>query len=256
MHALAGTEAFCIERVAQAYLWWLQTEPFDIGFATEAGLSGGLTCLNGGVHDGMLRAAADRNEGSKANGSLMRIAPLGVWGYRLSEDALVEAACWDSKLTHPNPTCQHVCATYCVAIRHLCLHPHDALGAIDSALERSSWLANDEVASWLNDALSEVDPGYHPHSGFVRYGFTHAFRHLKLQSTYETAVQETLLGGGDTDTNAFIVGGLIGALHGSGGIPAEMVKSILTCDTGRGRPRPKRLQTREQLPRLIHKLVE
>ena len=32
---------------------------------------------------------------------------------------------------------------------------------------------------------------------------------------------ETLAGGGDTDTNGCIVGGLLGTLHGEGGIPEQ-----------------------------------
>jgi ADP-ribosylglycohydrolase len=47
----------------------------------------------------------------------------------------------------------------------------------------------------------------------------------------ETAITETLLGGGDTDTNACIVGGLIGALHGVSTIPNVMTQELLVCDT-------------------------
>ena len=45
--------------------------------------------------------------------------------------------------------------------------------------------------------------------------------------------------GGDTDTNAAIVGGLIGALHGAESIPERMKSSILVRDVnsaGVGRP--------------------
>ena len=57
---------------------------------------------------------------------------------------------------------------------------------------------------------------------FVRIGFTHAFFHLLEQSTFENALRETLAGGGDTDTNACIVGALLGALHGIDGIPTTV----------------------------------
>lgn len=40
--------------------------------------------------------------------------------------------------------------------------------------------------------------------------------YLKLEDvTYEKAIQETIRLGGDTDTNAAIVGGMIGALKGT-----------------------------------------
>jgi len=46
----------------------------------------------------------------------------------------------------------------------------------------------------------------------------------------ETAITETLLGGGDTDTNACIVGGLIRALQGVSSIPNVMTQALLVCD--------------------------
>jgi ADP-ribosyl-[dinitrogen reductase] hydrolase len=90
----------------------------------------------------------------------------------------------------------------------------------------------------------------------VKYGFVHAFRYLSLGSPYVGAVAETLLGGGDTDTNACIVGGLSGALHGEAGIPGALVEAVMNCDTAKGWPRPEWLQTMTQLPRLLDALVE
>ena len=40
---------------------------------------------------------------------------------------------------------------------------------------------------------------------------------MRLQSSYEEAISNVLSLGGDTDTNAAIVGGLMGALHGQFG---------------------------------------
>jgi ADP-ribosylglycohydrolase len=65
-----------------------------------------------------------------------------------------------------------------------------------------------------------------------------------------------LVGGGDTDTNACIVGGLVGALHGEPGVPHSMAEAVMSCDTAKGRPRPAWLQTREELPRILEALVE
>lgn len=73
-------------------------------------------------------------------------------------------------------------------------------------------------------------------------GFSHAFRHLLLGTSYADAIAETLLGGGDTDTNACIVGGLVGALHGAAAIPAQMSGPVLHSDTKKGKPRPEMFQ--------------
>lgn len=74
-------------------------------------------------------------------------------------------------------------------------------------------------------------------------------------SDYETAIAETLAGGGDTDTNACIVGGLIGAAVGVDGIPENMRNSVLNCDTTMGKhPRPAFLHPR-QVDELILQLL-
>lgn len=210
MHALAGEESFSIERVAQNYLLWYQSIPFDIGRTTSTGLSGGLKQPEGLIHRGM------RN---------------------------------------PNPTCQHSSAVYCLAIRHLMVNPNDSEGAFQTAEEWARTLGNREVQEWLSLAERNEDVGYSPSIGFVRYGFVHAFRHLQNKTLYIDAIFETLSGGGDTDTNACIVGGLVGAYHGEEGIPEPMREAILRCDTQKGRSRPEFLQTRVQFPTLLDRLI-
>ena len=256
MHALAGQERFSVERVAQQYLRWYQSLPFDIGVTTRIGLAGGLNHPAGRIHTGMWNEAERNSQRSKSNGGLMRIAPLGVWGWRLSEEDLVDAACQDNRLTQPNPACQHSSALYCLAIRYLVLNPGHGEGAFETARRWAERLGNAEVREWVDLAETNEDVGYHPSARFVKYGFVHAFRHLKNKSSYLDALFETLSGGGDTDTNACIVGGLVGAYQGEEGIPAPMKDALLRCDTEKGRRRPEVLQTRIQLPVLLHSLIE
>lgn len=194
--------------------------------------------------------------GSKANAALMHAAPLGIWGWRLDEADLVTAAMDDSRLTHSNATCRHASAMYCLAIRHFVLNPGDGVGAFARANAWAERLGNSEIVEWIDFAERNVDVGYYPHSGFVKYGFVHAFRHLRLGTQYMAAIAETLLGGGDTDTYACIVGGLSGALHGELGIPEALRAAVMNCDTSRGRPRPEWLQTRVQLSLLMDALAE
>jgi ADP-ribosyl-[dinitrogen reductase] hydrolase len=254
--ALAGASTFSIEKIAMEYLAWYRSPPFDIGNATATGLEGGLAAAPGRVHEGMWRAAAAASAGSKANGALMRATPLGIWGGRMTEEDLAAAASDDSGLTHPNPTCRHASAVYCIAIRHLVRNPGDGAGAFTTAERWAERLGADEIVGWLGCARRSVDTGFYPHAGFVKHGFVHAFRHLHLGTPYVDALRETLLGGGDTDTNACIVGGMVGALRGEADIPRSLSDAVMTCNTAQGRPRPDTLQTRVQLPRLLDALVE
>jgi ADP-ribosyl-[dinitrogen reductase] hydrolase len=45
----------------------------------------------------------------------------------------------------------------------------------------------------------------------LKIAFIWAFYYLRKGATYQDAIRDMLLQGGDTDTNAAIVGGLIGA---------------------------------------------
>ncbi len=136
------------------------------------------------------------------------------------------------------------------------LNPGDGEGAFETAGRWAERLGNAEVREWIDLAEINDAVGYHPSAGFVKYGFVHAFRHLKNKSSYLDALFETLSGGGDTDTNACIVGGLVGAYQGEEGIAAPMKDALLRCDTEKGRRRPEFLQTRIQLPVLLHSLIE
>lgn len=79
---------------------------------------------------------------------------------------------------------------------------------------------------------------------------------MLLGSDYETAIAKTLLGGGNTDTNACIVGGLIGAAMCAESIPENMRHQVLNCDTSLGKhPRPAFLHPK-QVDELISKLLE
>lgn len=54
------------------------------------------------------------------------------------------------------------------------------------------------------------------------------------QLSYEQCIEQTLQFGGDTDTNAAIVGGMIGAYYGRSGLPKNMVDTLLNCDLTKG----------------------
>lgn len=91
---------------------------------------------------------------------------------------------------------------------------------------------------------------------FPTRSFTHAFRLLRQGRLYHDAIADTLLRGGDTDTNAAIVGGLIGAATGISSIPEVMQHATLTRTTkSQGIPRPDWLQTCHA-PQLVQGLLQ
>ena len=245
LHTLTGQQTFLIDRVASAYVAWANSNPFDIGNTTANALLHTSTKAMKGLGNIVLSAARTNNMQSKANGALMRATALAVWSTRVSLTEAIAAAKLDCQLTHPNLSCQYANATYVVAIRHL----------VQAAALTLEDKAASEVRGWFEHALADGDEPCHPLAGFVKIAFTQAFKHLAKGSTYQTAITETLLGGGDTDTNACIVGGLVGALHGVSSVPSAMTQALLTCNTQVGRPRPEVYSTRE-LGRLVDDLIQ
>jgi len=160
----------------------------------------------------------------------------------------------DCSLTNPSPVCKDAVASYCIAIASLVNTP----GNKDVAISRAkNWIASnacDELKQWFEEVENNVSESFYPHPGFIKIAWTHAFRHLIAGTRFEEAIQEILAGGGDTDTNACIVGGLLGALWGEAGIPDHMKHPVLECDTHCGRVRPDFVSTR-QIPKLAEQLL-
>ncbi len=241
---LLENKTFNIESIARWYAKWYKSPPFDIGNTIRSSIG----CVGNpewwpviekqGYAAAMSQAAMKYCIDSKANGSLMRAAALGVWGYQKSDEELSEMARLDSSLSHPNQTCCQAVAAYCIAVAEL-VKMHDRTAAWNRT---KNWIlrhGNEELNNWLKLIENDEHVPGHPQAGFVKIAFVNAFQSLIKNLDYSAAIQAVLAIGGDTDTNACIAGGLIGAAVGLEAIPLSMREAVLTCDTSNGRhPRP------------------
>lgn len=213
--------------IMDSYRTWLR-DAFDIGNTIGRAL----------------RGAPDPT--SQANGSLMRIAPLGVFGHALHPDALSALAREESARTHAHPVCMDACAAYCVAIAHAISTgetPHEVYAATLRWASRSKLHA--DVLATLHDAEHAAPLDYSQHLGWVRIALQNAFHRLLHAGTLEEGIVASVLAGGDTDTNGAIAGGLLGAVFGLSAIPAPWRRLVLTC-----RPLPELSPTQHPRPRV------
>ncbi|GAB4820187.1 hypothetical protein N2152v2_007233 [Parachlorella kessleri] len=221
----APEQGFPTDSVAHQYTAWLFSQPFDCGVTCKTAFR------NGPDPDLMREAAFQCSSGSKANGALMRAAPLAIWAHRLGDAAIAACAATDAMLSHPNRTCQDCSAAYCVALAHLIRAAGDSQGAVERAEAWCREHADPEVQQWLlqdskaEDITKVVDAQHQ--AGFVKHGFALAFYHLRQRSSFAEGIRATLAHGGDTDTNAAIVGAMLGALWGAEGIPQAMSQPVL-----------------------------
>ncbi len=203
----------------KSYQFWFDSDPFDCGITIASGLRG------------------QPDYDSQANGALMRISPLGIFGSNYPLETVGEWARQDAALTHPNPICLQANALLAMAISH----------AIKSGAESKSlyqhivkWAIEIEVAPALMDTVygaSEAPPGdYVQHLGWVLIAFRNALWQLLHAHSFETGVVDTVMRGGDTDTNAAICGALLGAVYGIDTIPTQWVNRVLNCRPKAGHP--------------------
>ncbi|TMW66514.1 hypothetical protein Poli38472_004279 [Pythium oligandrum] len=252
-------EGFPLNAVAEQYRRWFDSHPYDIGntCSTAFGVSSADEEGQWGVP--MVEQSMQYNQGSEANGSLMRVLPLALWVHSVPTEKLVEMAKQEATLSHPSRVCQDCNAVYCLLVAHLITHPGDAQGALRVAEEYVLTHADAKVREWfLEESLNISKMDCTRSIGHVRWAFVLTIHFLREKESYEHAIHETLLKGGDTDTNAAIVGGVMGALHGVDAIPGYMKDPVLIFDCASpsgGRLRPADYVS-SQLPALTKSLIE
>jgi len=219
------------EAANRAYTEWLDSNPFDCGLTIRAGLLG-----------------SPRHE-SQANGALMRIAPLGVYGSRHRLDAVARWAREDARLTHPHRVCLDANALFAMALAHAI----DRGPAPRELYERIAAWANEEgicpeVRACVEQAAAGPADDYMTHMGWVLIALRNALWQLRHAPSLEEGVIDSVMRGGDTDTNAAICGALLGAVHGLGAIPARWTEAILRCRPEAGRPGVRRPRPKAYWP--------
>jgi ADP-ribosylglycohydrolase len=232
------------ETVARAYVAWYRSQPFDVGNATRQALG---AATDDDIHTGQTATALQRaaSQTSQANGSLMRISPLGIWGYRLPADQLAEYARADSALTHPDPVCQEACAVFAVAVAQAIATGLDIKSLYEHTMRWAERACRSEIViEVLQQAAQRPPADYSTRQGWVLIALQNAFYQLLHAPNLEEGVVRTVTAGGDTDTNAAIAGALLGAAYGREAIPLQWRQMVLTCrplDGSRGvhRPRPR-----------------
>ncbi len=216
-----------------AYLhWWPRA--WDRGGTIRAALGAAAGARN---HDERMQLIArEANTNSQANGSLMRISPLGIFCAGQPQNA----AAWtwqDSGLTHLNPVCRDSCGVFVAAIAHAiatgCTAAECHAAAVEEA--RRSNVAP-SVLEALEAARTDRPKDYVTNMGWVLIALQNAFYQLLHASSLEDGIVDTIMQGGDTDTTGAICGALLGALHGRRAVPVRWQRAILSCRTLPGTP--------------------
>ena len=235
LHDYSPDYDFPAEVLAEHYRDWARSAPFDIGNTCRAAFRTPRHFSAQQMREAV--AAHPICVESEANGALMRATALGVWVAASSSPGVAalgplarEAAWSDATLSHPNRVCVEASTVYILAVAYLVRNPGDGLGALAAVEAELQDRCTSVVVDWYYTSMSLERDNFGQNAGHLKHAFRAAFYHLRRRSTYEEALQDVLRRGGDTDTNACIVGGLLGALHGYGLIPDHLKKRVLTFD--------------------------
>jgi ADP-ribosyl-[dinitrogen reductase] hydrolase len=226
----AGDERAFLRSLAWRLRFWLLGLPAGIGRATlRAALKLwlGFPARSSGVF-------------SAGNGPAMRSPLLGVChGHDLPTlRKLVRAS---TRLTHRDPKAEHGALAVALAA-HLASTPSETAGLATEYLARLKEALGEEGADLLalaeraaaSAAAGEPPEAFASALGLKR-GVTGYMYHtvpmvlqawLRWPEDYRAAVAGVIGCGGDTDTTAAIVGGIVGARVGKAGIPAEWLARL------------------------------
>lgn len=232
------------ESLAQYYIEWFNSGPFDIGNSTKNSFSKKN-------RPEMIQAAKELNDkfqqeyrtNALSNGALMRIAPMCIFcaGYLSRFETISNIhlyKCYsllkiDTELTHYSDEAHNYCYFFMLLCISGILYGKLDVGLIWIESIKQHLFNTEEPYKILcnatkYDAKLVHDPTVQ--QGDVRIAYQLAIRKALMcqfsSMTFEEALISTILLGGDSDTNACIVGILCGSIVGSKGIPKLWINRI------------------------------
>jgi ADP-ribosyl-[dinitrogen reductase] hydrolase len=227
IRSLAARDGFDAADLVARHVEWFRTGPEDMGSLTrrvlrrvEMGEDAGAVAEDIWLREGP--------EVSAGNGSVMYCAPLGL-AYANRPDELLELAPALSALTHFDGRCRSAVLAVTLAVAAL-VRGEEAEHAARAALEAVADHEGGEELEYLAEAAGGARPVDGPDQGFCLFTAGLAFQALVRGGDAEGEFRRVVSLGGDTDTNAAVVGALLGARDGVDGLPADWLERLLDQD--------------------------
>lgn len=217
--SLVETGRFDPADVADRFVAWYESGPFDIGGMTRRSLE---ALREGHPWDeaGQTVWEASHEGANAGNGSVMRCPPLAV-AFADDREALDRASRDSSRITHADPRCTAGCAVLNRTIAGLLRDEDEPLG---TALDAT------EVPEELDAALRPVARGDTVDdlstSGYVVHSLQTALHDGLRAESAEDGIVTAVNRGGDTDTVGAIAGAVAGARFGADALPSRWLAEI------------------------------
>lgn len=223
--SLVDHEGFEPADVAERFVAWYESGPFDIGLMTSDVL--GKVQAGTSWDEAGQQVWESKPEGKNAgNGSVMRCVPHAL-AFVNEPDHLNEVSRQSSAITHADPRCTYGCAVLNRTIAGL-------LTGADQPLDDALAAVEADAPADLLDALepipTSVDPDNLQSSGYVIHTLQTALYHGLTTNSAEDAIIEAVNMGNDTDTVGAVTGAIAGARFGEQDLPARWLAELDQTD--------------------------
>lgn len=219
-----------INRISENFIKWYNSNPIDIGNATEKAFHNALNYRD------IKKNAKKYNINSLSNGCLMKISAVASIPFLLKENYknMIKMTKKICRMTNPNKICVDICVVYIKAIYYSIKFKNiekikkiikkSAKLNLTKQLIKDAEIQNKFVRLPNNDVINtDEDTQY---IGYIGIAFQNALYQLfKNLSIHETIIN-TLKLGGDTDTNLCIALALYCAYNGYTSIPDIWIQTI------------------------------
>ena len=223
--------------LARHYYNWYLSKPFDIGNTTSTAFKGlNKKMPNSELRLRMMNNASRLSSKSLSNGSLMRCMPLAVLCMNIENiNDVRKIVQTDVKLFHSDEMVTDAVTTYVFTLSKLIKNGKigDTLKIVELYIKTRK--SKKLLALWESIKNGKM-PNYSPNDGYLGIAWTRAFDCLTKKLSFEQSMQTVLYGGGDTDTNAAIVGGMVCGINGASNIPKNSLNKVLKCNPNHNRP--------------------
>ena len=219
--SLVEEQRFDPEDIAERFVGWFDSDPFDIGRMTMRSLSRlkhGDAWEEAGQH-----VWEQSREGQNAgNGSVMRCPPLAI-PYAGDWNRLAEVSRQSSQITHADPRCTAGCAILNLTVAGLL---DDADTPLQDALDYVAADAPDELLTALRPLARGDSPDTLETSGYVVHSLQTALHDGLVADSAGEAIVTAVNRGGDADTIGAIAGAVAGARFGASQLPDRWLSAI------------------------------
>jgi ADP-ribosyl-[dinitrogen reductase] hydrolase len=219
--SLVEHQGFDPADVADRFVAWYDSDPFDIGRMTMRSLS---RLEHGDDWDeaGQYVWEQSREGQNAGNGSVMRCPPLAI-PYATDWERLVEVSRQSSQITHADPRCTDGCAVLNLTVAGLL---EDAATPLQDALDHVETSAPDALVTALRPLARGDSPSTLQTSGYVVHSLQTALHDGLGAESAQEAIVTAVNRGGDTDTIGAITGAIAGARFGASQLPDQWLDAI------------------------------